>query len=461
MPPRSDLHPPKGDTFERVCRTLLIGLLLAGSVEAWEERVRVWEEEVVIPTYPLGPEDVNPHFEALEGSVVYPYTMQDNLTTERVDRVYRAWFLENEYLKLMCLPEIGGRIQYVHDKRRGEPMFYENHVIRPGLIALRGAWVSGGIEWNRGPRGHTVTSFSPVDVLGVENGDGSASLLIGNIEKIYRTEWQVRLTLHPGRTYLDEVIALFNPTRETHPYYFWNNTAFPEGSKTRFVFPMSLGTDHDGKKFFTWPIHDGRDITWLESYQEPTSIFAVRAVFDFFGAYDAERDYGIVQVSDHRRLPGKKAWTWGRAESGVVSQSVLTDIDGPYIEVQSGPLPTQSDVAPLGPGEEVRWQEFWYGAFGLGEGFEYATRDAVVARIDTDQGVELRFHATSDLGSTRLRIPGQPEKTLRLRPEETLSTFVPGSLRRFVRGRSPSRGWILNPRLSIAARDSAGGAGPF
>jgi hypothetical protein len=120
-------------------------LVVASSVNV-ESQVRVWEEDVVIPTYPLGPDDVNPHFYELEGSVIYPYTMQDNLTTEKIERSYRAWYLENEYLKLMALPELGGRIQYVHDKRRGEPMFYHNRVIRPGLIALRGAWVSGGIE---------------------------------------------------------------------------------------------------------------------------------------------------------------------------------------------------------------------------------------------------------------------------------------------------------------------------
>jgi hypothetical protein len=149
-------------------RALLAALLVAASSTA-AERIRVWEGEVTLETYPLGPDDVNPHFRAIEGSVIYPYTMQDSLTTEKVDRTYRAWFLENEYLKLMCLPEIGGRIQYVHDKRRrNEPMFYENHVIKPGLIALRGAWVSGGLEWNRGPR--SQMRASPVDVLGVENG---------------------------------------------------------------------------------------------------------------------------------------------------------------------------------------------------------------------------------------------------------------------------------------------------
>lgn len=394
-----------------------VAVFLASAAVA-ETQVRVWEDDVVIPTYPLGPDDVNPHFYELEGSVIYPYTMQDSLTTEKIERTYRAWYLENEYLKLMALPEIGGRIQYVYDKRRGEPMFYHNRVIRPGLIALRGAWVSGGIEWNRGPTGHTVTSFSPVDVVGVDNDDGSATIVIGNTEMNFRTGWEVRLTLRPGRTYLDEEIVLFNPTDGFHPYYFWNNTAFPNRPGTRFIYPMSLGSDHAGAHFFSWPIHEGRDLTWLKNYPEPTSVFAYRCVFDFFGAYDVDRDYGIVQVANHYEHPGKKAWTWGEADSGLVSESVLTDDDGPYIEVQSGPLLTQADFAMLAPGQEIRWREVWYPVFDLKDGFEYATEDVAVQRVEVHRGVEFRIHASGRFDGARIRI-GESEVTRDLSPEVT------------------------------------------
>lgn len=366
--------------------------------------VRAWTDEIRIPTYPLGPEDPNPHFREIEGAVVYPYTMQDRFTTERVDRTYRAVYLENEYLRVLCLPEIGGRIQSVWDKVAGREMLYRNQVIRPGHIALRGAWVSGGIEWNRGPQGHTVTSFAPVDVRMTANPDGSASLLIGGIEQIYRTGWEVRLTLHPGRRLLDEQIRLFNPTDGLHPYYFWNNVAFPETPATRFIFPMRLGTDHAGTRFFDWPVHDGRDLTWVRNYPEPTSVFGYRVEADFFGAYDVDRDYGIVQVADHHLLPGKKAWTWGQSDAGKAAQSVLTDEDGPYIEVQSGPLRTQADFAMLLPGQEISWQEVWYPVNGLGDGFEHATRHAAVQRLERGNGVELRFVATASVPDARLEI---------------------------------------------------------
>ncbi len=405
MMPRDARLPNFGPGLVAVCAVLAIAT--SGVAEPQDARpaaVRVWEDDVVIPTYALGADDINPHFRETSGSLIYPYTMQDQFGETREDRTYRAVFLENEFLRLMVLPEIGGRIQSVYDKTTGQEMFYRNQVIRPGHIALRGAWVSGGVEWNRGPQGHTVTSFSPVDVLPVQNPDGSAALLIGSTEMNFRTGWQVTLTLHPGQKVLDERIRLYNPTDGLHSYYFWNNTAFPNTPGTRFIYPMTLGSDHNGTAFFGWPEHEGRDLTWLRNYPEPTSVFGYRVDFDFFGAYDVDRDFGIVQYADHRLLPGKKAWTWGESDAGLAAQSVLTDDDGPYIEIQSGPLPTQADFGLLEPGQEISWQEFWYPVSGLRDGFEYATRDVAVQRHSTDTGVQFAFAATRAIRDASLTI---------------------------------------------------------
>jgi tetratricopeptide (TPR) repeat protein len=368
------------------------------SSRSWAD-VKAWEGTATIPTYGWQ-DDVNPKLWALEGevkfsttvkgSIVYPYAMQDYLSRTRADRTYKALFLENEYLKVTCLPELGGRLHSVLDKTQGKEMFHLNDVIKPGMIAMRGAWISGGVEWNAGPQGHTVTILSPVDVLIGQNADGSAYLEINNLEKSQRTQWTVRVTLHPGRAYLDEQIRIFNPEDAISPYYFWNCTAFPSRAGTRFIYPMTLGTDHNGVKFFSWPIDEGKDLSWLKNYETYASIFSVDCVFDFFGAYDVDEDRGIVQVADHHELSGKKAWTWGTWDFGLVSQQNLTDNDGPYIEVQSGPLPTQSDYGMLLPRQVVAWQEYWYPVHGLGEGFEYATKDVAV-QTERD-GDKLQFH---------------------------------------------------------------------
>jgi tetratricopeptide (TPR) repeat protein len=382
---------------------LFSGLTLILPNQGWA-KTKAWEGTVTIPTYGWS-EDINPKFWALEGTVkytttlkgtiVYPYTMQDHLYRTKADRTYKALFLENEYLKVTCLPELGGRLHSVFDKTEGKEMFHLNDVIKPGMIAMRGAWISGGVEWNAGPHGHTVTILSPVDALIGQNSDGSAYIEINNLEKSQRTQWTVRVTLHPGKAYLDEKIRIFNPTDAISPYYFWNCTAFPCRKGTRFIYPMSLGTDHNGVRFFSWPVHNGKDITWLKNYDTSSSVFSVDCVFDFFGAYDIDMDRGIVQVADHHELSGKKAWTWGTWDFGLVSQQNLTDNDGPYIEVQSGPLPTQSDYGMLLPRAEVSWQEYWYPVHGLGEGFEYATRNIAVQTVRQDDKLQVNIIATA------------------------------------------------------------------
>ncbi|NUM52493.1 MAG: DUF5107 domain-containing protein [Candidatus Hydrogenedentes bacterium] len=359
-------------------RVVTLGLAVLAVFQAEAGPARAWEGTITLPTYLIYSSDFNPHFYDIEGVIIHPYTMQDDLGDERVDREYRAVFVENEFLKVTCLPQLGGRIHSVFDKTTNHEMFHTNTVIKPGLIAMRGAWISGGIEWNRGPQGHTVTSFSPVNVTSRENKDGSASLIIGNIESNFYTKWDVVLTLYPDKAYLDEEIAIYNPTDGVHSYYFWNCTAFPCKPGTRFIYPMTLGQDHDGKQFFSWPIHEGKDITWLKNYDKPSSVFAYQCAFDFFGAYDVDDDRGIVQFGDHRVITGKKAWTWGQSGDGIASQRALHDDGSQYIEVQSGPLQTQADYGLLGPRQKIAWREWWYPVHGLGDGFEYATKDVAI-----------------------------------------------------------------------------------
>ena len=379
-------------------------LVVAIPATAPGQAVRAWEGEITIGTYGWE-EDINPKFWALEGgaslsttvrgAITYPYVMQDHLSRTKENRTYKALFLENEYLKVTCLPELGGRLHSVLDKTEGKQMFHTNGVIKPGMIAMRGAWISGGVEWNCGPHGHTVIVLSPVNALVGHHPDGSAYLEISNHEQIFRTRMTVRVTLHPGRAFLDERICLSNPTDGAHPYYFWNCTAFPNTPGTRFIYPMTLGTDHNAREFFRWPVDQGRDLTWLKNYETYASIFSVDCSFDYFGAYDVQADRGIVQVANHHELGGKKAWTWGEWEFGKVAQRNLSDEEGPYIEVQSGPLPTQSDYGMLPPRARVAWQEWWYPVHGLGDGFEYATQD-LAAQTTRDEGrLELRLLATA------------------------------------------------------------------
>jgi tetratricopeptide (TPR) repeat protein len=395
-------------------------------------QVRSREGSIVIPTYGWE-EDVNPKFWAMEGGakgaatvrnpIVYPYTMQDHLSRKLENVTYKAIFLENEYLKITCLPELGGRLHSVYDKTTGREMFHKNSVIKPSMIAMRGAFISGGVEWNAGPQVHTVTVLSPVDVISGTNDDGSAWIEISNLEKSLRTQWTVRVTLHPGKAYLDEDIRIYNPAEAMNPYYFWNCTAFPQLPGTRFIYPMSLGTDHYGVKFFNWPVNEGKDLSWTKNYEDAASIFAVNCAYDFFGAYDVDLDQGIIQVASHYEHSGKKAWTWGQGEYGRICQKNLTDSDGNYIEVQSGPLPTQSDYGNLAPKAQVSWKEYWYPVHGLKDGFEFANKQ-VAFRTERKKGqLEIKMIATEKIEQAILKLyDGEKEilaKQVDLSPEKT------------------------------------------
>ncbi|TSA36584.1 MAG: DUF5107 domain-containing protein [Porphyromonadaceae bacterium] len=427
-------------SFHKPLAILSVALLFIVFSIPVNAQVKTWQGTITIPTYGWE-NDVNPKFWGMEGgakgsttvraSIVYPYYMQDHLSRKLEDVTYKAIYLENEYLKITCLPELGGRLHSVYDKTTNHEVFHKNSVIKPSMIAMRGAFISGGVEWNAGPQVHTVTILSPVDVVSGNNPDGSAYLEVSNLEKSLRTRWTVRVTLHPGKAFLDEEMRIYNPTDAMNPYYFWNCTAFPQLPGTRFIYPMSLGTDHFGVEFFNWPVNKGKDLSWTKNYADAASIFAVNCGYDFFGAYDVDNDRGVIQVANHFEHSGKKAWTWGQGEYGRICQKNLTDTDGNYIEVQSGPMQTQSDYGILAPKSQVSWKEYWYPVHGLGDGFEFANQQ-VAFRTERKNGqLEIRMIATEKFAGAICAIYQDNKelftKSVDLSPEKaaTISVTVP------------------------------------
>jgi len=197
---------------------------------------RVWEEELVIPTYQVGAAARNPDLFRDGWRCIYPYTLRDNLLHRRRDVTYRAVYLENEYLRVVVLPELGGHIYSAHDKISGEEMFYLNHVIKPGRILLRGSWAAFGLEFNF-PRGHSVTTLSPVDYRLLERPDGSVAVAVGDCEQTSRMRWTVLISLRPGARRLEVTTRLTNRTELPHRYYFWANAAVPANEHLQFLSP--------------------------------------------------------------------------------------------------------------------------------------------------------------------------------------------------------------------------------
>jgi tetratricopeptide (TPR) repeat protein len=380
---------------------LLLPFLFTPTVVASTVSARAGQLE--IPTYPWTAVR-HPYFRGTDKVNIYPYRMLDFLSREKTPRVYRTVILENEYLKITFLPELGGKIHEVINKTTGQPVFYVNHVIKPGLIGQCGAWTSGGVEWNTGPQGHTVSCMLPMDVVILPpEPDGSRSVAVGETERIYGTRWTVVVTLRPGRYFIEEQVRIYNPTQTVRPYYFWNCTASPNTPGFRFIYPMTLGCDHAGEKFFKWPVDHGKDLTLGVNYVDASSIFAWHCDRDFFGSYNDDLGRGVVACANHQEVPGKKAWTWGQGGFGKMHQMDLTDDDGPYNEVQTGPLLTQAQVGRLEPSEAVQWREFWYPVHGIG-GFSFANPDVAINATREDGKLRLQMLGTGTWRDAEVRV---------------------------------------------------------
>jgi tetratricopeptide (TPR) repeat protein len=333
------------------------------------------ETTLEIPTYQVGPEDKNP---PLWNGNVYPYPMQTDIGRNKADRTYRAVVLENDYLRVIVLPDFGGRIYAAHDKTNEDFDFvYRNHVIKPGLVALRGAWLSGGIEWNFPTRGHTVNTCSPVPYKMLHNDDGSVTCAVGTLEWVRRMKWTVQITVFPDRSCFQNRILLSNPTLTHNNAYFWANAAVHAWDDTKVSFSPTeytyAGRRRDPQP---WPIYEGRDLGWYKNTLRAFDYFSGTPA-DFVAAYNHQRDCGSVLFASRDQSFGKKFWTWGTARSGLIWENILTDADGQYIELQSGRLLTQGDSWLFDPHLQESWQETWFPIKQM-DGFASANQDAAV-----------------------------------------------------------------------------------
>jgi tetratricopeptide (TPR) repeat protein len=362
--------------------------------------VTVREENITIPTYLAGEPDPNPMFyfgrnsQGAEGRV-YPYPLYDSLTDIKSNKTYKIIYLENEFVRIGVLPEIGGRLFEAVDKSNGYNWVYRQHVIKPALIGLIGAWMSGGIEWNI-PHHHRATTFLPVQYRVEENADGSKTVWVGELEIRQRMRWAVGYTLEPGKSYLTAKVRIINRTPLPNTMLCFANLAVHASDQYQIIFPpdTQFVTYHAKNQFATWPIAkgrysgadfgDGTDASWYTNHINANSMFAWNYDDDFFAGYDHGKEAGTLSVADHRIVPGKKFWTWGSGPRGKMWDKILTDNDGPYIELMVGAYSdNQPDYSWLQPFETKEFEMHWYPFRDIG-GVKNANLDAAV-NLDVTQ----------------------------------------------------------------------------
>lgn len=391
------------------------------------ETVRCWEEQVVIPTYPVQAADPNPMFlekRVYQGSSgkVYPSPFTDRVALEKVDKSYRAIRLENEFIELMILPEIGGRIFSGMDKTNGYDFFYRQHVIKPALVGLLGPWISGGVEFNW-PQHHRPSTYMPVHASIEEHADGGRTVWLSEHDPMLRMKGMVGICLSPGKAIVEAKVRLFNRTALVQSFLWWANVAVRVHDQYQAFFPpdVTFVADHAKRAISSFPVardhyygvdyRPGTDISWYKNIPVPTSYMVTESRYDFCGGYDHSRGAGLVHTSNHHVAPGKKLWTWGNAEFGYAWDRNLTDEDGPYVELMAGAFTdNQPDFSWLHPYETKTVSQYWYPIQEIGP--------AKNANTDAAVNLELNEH------SVRIGVCVTSRRSVRVLLEQSGQTLI-------------------------------------
>ena len=421
-------------------KSLLVGLsvslLWETSVNAglFSHNAVVKEYERTFTTYPYSDPDSLPAM-----SRYYPYFRYDGFTDRSVQKKWKVVELSNDYIQLLILPEIGGKVWAAIDKKTGRPFLYFNNVVKFRDVSMRGPWTSGGMEANYGIIGHTPNCFSPVDYVTKHNADGSVSCIIGTLDLLTRTTWRLEINLPADQSCFTTRSFWHNDSVAEQPYYTWMNVGIKASGNLQFINPGTHYLGHDGK-VFDWPMNpeNGHDISWYEknNFGPYKSYHVFGRLSEFFGGYYHDEDFGMAHYADYADKPGRKVWIWGLSRQGMIWEHLLTDTNGQYVEVQSGRLFNQTaDESSLTPFKHKEfpphatdsWTEYWQPVKGT-KGFVSASpwgamnicREAnqLVIRISPAQSLRDKLEVLD--GTNRLW-----SQEVALKPMQTVEYSVP------------------------------------
>ena len=346
-------------------------LLIISTVAFSQSSSRITEEVREIITYPF--DDPSPVVTvSSKTSKIFPYTTFEGYSKEGKKQKWKVVKLENDYVEVYVLPEIGGKIWGAIEKSTGKEFIYRNEVIKFRNIAMRGPWTSGGVEFNFGIIGHHPSTSSPVDYTTRTNDDGSVSCIVGNLDLPSRTNWRVEIRLPKDKAYVETKASWNNPTPINQSYYNWMTAAAVVTDDLEFYYPGHLALEHDGSPTL-WPIdEEGRDLAKYKNnaFGSHKSVHTVGEYNDFMGGYYHNSKFGFGHWALYDEMPGHKLWLWALSRNGGIWEDLLTDSDGQYMEFQAGRLFDQYSPSsavksvltqvPFSPGITDRWSEIWF-----------------------------------------------------------------------------------------------------
>jgi len=344
--------------------------------------VSVSEGHLVIPTYEHNGRELEPPlFPASTVTGLYPFTSylpayQDG---DPKPKSYPTILVENEYLKLTYIPELGGRFFSLYDKVRNREVFYRNDVIKPAMFNARNSWSTSGIEVTGPYDAHMLTLHGEPywSHTVVRHPDRSVSLVLGEYDPVFHMKVNLTATLYPGIAAMQIEVFCYNRNNSRMPQMFWTNAGFPSTEKTRFIYPMTRTVGHTTGEVSDWPLYNGIDHSWDRNNRHMLGVFGIDSYDNFAGAYRFDDDYGVFRYADRRVVQGMKMWTFGYGPEADQMQKVYTDGAGPYVEVQSGRHVWDGHYEYVAPNEVENWSEWWVPVGGLG-GVTTLTRDVAL-----------------------------------------------------------------------------------
>jgi tetratricopeptide (TPR) repeat protein len=348
----------------------LIGCRNASSLD----QAAIQEKTEVIMTYPFSDPDPVPILARPNmwgrGAKLYPYYFFDGFSKTGKGQKWQVVWMENSYIKVSILPQVGGKIWGAAEKLSNKDFIYTNHVLKFREIALRGPWTSGGIEFNFGIIGHTPSTAAPVDYFLCKNKDGSVSCIVGTLDLPSRTRWSVTITLPKDKAYVETNAFWYNPSPFNQSYYCWMTPAIKAAKDLKYIFPGRYSIGHDySVPLEPWPVDKhGRDLSLYKNnnFSSSKSYFTVGEYEDFYGVYYQNSDSGFGHWASSDDVPGRKIWIWDLSRQGEIWVDLLTDTDGQYSEPQAGRLLNQSDHEFFLPCAADRWKEIWFPYMKIG-----------------------------------------------------------------------------------------------
>ncbi len=377
---------------------------------------------------------------------VYPLPFVDKVHDQPEPRDYQLIALENDFLYLELMPEIGGRIFKAMDKKNaGYDFFYRQDVIKPALVGLAGPWISGGVEFNW-PQHHRPSTFMPTDYFIEEEADGARTVWMSEIDPLARMKGMHGVRIRPGSSLLELRVRLFNRTPLTQTFLWWANVCALVHDNYQSFFPEDVHyvADHAVRAMSGFPVSQdnyygvpygerpGRnDLRWYKNIPVPTSYMVCETGFDFFGGYDFDANGGFVHVANRHIAPGKKQWTWGDNEFGWAWDRELTDENGPYVELMAGVYTdNQPDFTYLLPLETKTFSQFWWPYQKLGPVQNANKEVAVKLEVDDERVIHWGVAASSALNGIRLLIQDNGNTLLDVRrdvsPDQPLMDQITG-----------------------------------